>query len=112
MEQVMRWLNDWHATHEGELTAHRVRFRGTPPSLALEAGSHLVTLDIRPADAPREGPAPEGRAPDGPAHRVRAVFLDQDAEETWEEEELVASEDDLRELLDPLLKFMVANAEA
>ncbi|RBM23303.1 hypothetical protein [Streptomyces sp. PT12] len=102
MEQVMRWLNDWHATHEGELAAHRVRFRGAPPSLALEAGSHLVTLDIRPADAPR----------DAPAHRVRAVFLDQAAEETWEEEELVASEDDLRELLDPLLKFMVANAES
>lgn len=108
MPAIMQWLVDWHAAHEQELrsrgisltvqqpapgTATRGRPKATAVSLALESDERLGKLFVW-----EQGSA-------------SLLFIDSRTEYTWQDEQVITSENDLPRVLAPLIDLLEGSAD-
>lgn len=108
MSEIAQWLKDWHAAHEHELrsrgissavkrpvpgTPSRGRPKATAVSLTLESDERMGTVFLWESGA------------------ASLLFIDSGTEHTWQDDAVLNSENDLPQILAPLVKLVGAAAD-
>lgn len=108
MSEIAQWLKDWHAAHEHELrsrgissavkrpvpgTPSRGRPKATAVSLTLESDERTGTVFLWESGA------------------ASLLFIDSGTERTWQDHAVLNSENDLPQILAPLVKLVEADAD-
>ncbi|MFD3838246.1 hypothetical protein ACFWWC_18570 [Streptomyces sp. NPDC058642] len=108
MPEIVQWLTDWHAAQEHELrsrgisatvnqpapgAATRGRPKATAVRLTLESGERLGKLFVWESGS------------------AALLFIDSQAEYTWEDQQVITSEDDLSRILAPLIQLVERPSE-
>lgn len=109
MSEIAQWLKDWHAAHEHELrsrgissavkrpvpgTPSRGRPKATAVSLTLESDERTRTVFLWESGA------------------TSLLFIDSGTERTWQDHAVLNSENDLPQILGPLVKLVETAADS
>lgn len=108
MPEIVQWLVDWHAAQEHELrsrgisatvnqpapgTSTRGRPKATAVSLTLESDERLGKLFVWESGS------------------ASILFIDSQTEYTWQDQQVITSENDLPGILAPLMKLVEGSAD-
>ncbi|MBZ3900265.1 hypothetical protein [Streptomyces griseiscabiei] len=108
MPETVEWLVDWHATQEQELrsrgitatvkqpapgTAGRGRPKATAVCLTLESDERLGKLFVWESGS------------------ASLLFIDCRTEYTWQDEQVISSENDLPRILAPIMKLVEGSVD-
>lgn len=108
MSEIAQWLEDWHASHEHELRSRGISaavkrpFPGTPSrgrpkatavSLTLQSSERTGTVFLWESGA------------------ASLLFLDCGTERTWQDHAVLNSQNDLRQILAPLVHLVETAAD-
>ncbi|WP_395370254.1 hypothetical protein OHU45_17510 [Streptomyces tubercidicus] len=105
MTEIAQWLKDWHAAHEHELrsrgisTAVKRPVPGTPARGRPKATAVSLTL---------ESDERTGMVFLWESGATSLLFIDSVTEHTWQDQSVLTSENDLPQILAPLVKLVEA----
>jgi hypothetical protein len=103
MSEIAQWLKDWHAAHEHELrsrgissavkrpvpgTSSRGRPKATAVCLTLDSDERTGTVFLWESGA------------------TSLLFIDSGTEHTWQDQPVLTSENELPQILAPLVKLV------
>ncbi len=109
MSEIAQWLKDWHAAHEHELhsrgissavkqpvpgTPSRGRPKATAVSLTLKSDERTGMVFLWESGA------------------TSLLFIDSGTEHTWQDHSVLTSENDLPQILAPLVKLVEAATDS